>query len=555
MGQNKIIFSNILAFFLVSLLFLTGGLENLENLLIDLSHRLNSRPEYSENSPITIVAIDETSMEEFPRWPWPRSILAQGVEKIFASGARSIGIDILFLDEREGDEELAGAMEKGSTYLPMSLNLGLLRRIRQETPLVRDINFPVSLLAEKAAGIGHVNYLADRDGIIRRFPFVDDHKAWFQLIAEELVENESWEELSFQNTYIRFSGPGNPFPTVSFKDLFSEDFDGTLLENRIVLIGSTDPTLGDLIMTPFANHGFIPGVVLGAHAIQTLSEGQEIIRLNIWIVLSIFAFLYLFNWFFFNRSNFRTNLIFSLAQLTIIIVFGHLLFSSGYLLDRVPLLLGVTLQSTIQLYDQIIRGETRQKKLKNLFQRYLPPEIVERITTNPEMVNLEGESKEVVALFVDLRGFTIWSSGRTSQETVKTLNIFFRIVTDAAMEHGGTLDKFLGDGALIIFGAPLPLENSLEQALEAVAEIQKKLIEIDFPLPLGAGLEIGEVIAGNIGSEKRLEYTVIGSPVNTASHLEERARPGELILGPAAARKYAGRKENQLAIKIKELGK
>jgi len=554
MSQNKKILLNILAFFLIIILFLSGSLVNLENLLIDFSYRLNSVEPDPDNSLITIVAIDQSSLEEFPGWPWPRSIIARGIEIIHLSGAKAVGIDILFLDEREGDQDLALAMSKGKTFIPMSLDLGLLRRLHTETAFIRTKTSPPPTLSGEAYGVGHVNYLADRDGIIRRFPFVEDVEGWFELIAREVAGNRTWDDLSFSNSFISFSAPGNPFPTISFKDLLAENFDPELLENRVVLVGSTDPTLGDLVMTPFSNHGFVPGVVLGAHAINTLVQGEEIVRLNIHNVLIIIALIFLANWLFSSRSNFNSIVFFILAQIILIFIVGHYLFSSGHLLDRVPLLMGTSLQGGILLYDLIIRGETRQKKLKNLFQRYLPPEIVDRITTNPEIVNLEGESKKVAALFVDLRGFTVWASGRESKETVNTLNIFFRLVTDIAMQNGGTLDKFLGDGALIIFGAPLPLENSLDKAIKTVAEINIELEKIGFPLSLGAGLEIGEVIAGNIGSEKRLEYTVIGSPVNTASHLEERARPGELILGPSAAKQYLGKKENQLTIKIKELG-
>lgn len=532
MGWRKKILYNILLFLLISFLFLLGSFENLENLFIDLSYRWNAKEKDLEKSPVVLVAIDSPSLEEIGSWPWQRNIHARGLEKIFAAGAKVVGLDLLFLEKKEGDEILAEAMKLGPVFLPLALDISIIRRFYQETLYVRKSFEPIPALAHAAEGIGHVNFLADQDGIIRRFTSLEDFPSWCKILAEAYTHQPI--TIDNERTYINFIAPGNPFPTISYLDLLKGNYSPAFFQNRVVLIGSTDPTLGDQVMTPFSRHGFVPGVIINAHAVTTLIERNFITRLPPASILLIFVIITISSSISLSRMEYKRTIMLLILQIVAILILGQFLFNRGIILDRIPLLLGVVFPGAVHLYDIIALGEQKQREMKKLFQRYLPAHLAQEIAANPQKVNLKGERKKVAVLFIDLRNFSNWSKQRTPEEAVKLLNIFFQGVTEASMARGGTLDKFLGDGALIVFGAPIPVQYPCQECLKVLVSVHKKLQELDFPLAFGAGIEVGEVVAGHIGSEKRMEYTFIGPAVDLASHLESMAKPGQVLLGPEA---------------------
>ena len=538
MGAGKKLVCNTVVTLIIIILFAGGILENPESLLIDLSYRLGAEKISPETSPVILITIGEPSLDYIGEWPWNRDIYARGIEKVFQAGAKCVGLDVLLLEEREGDTELQKAMEMGPVFIPEALEISITRRFFSEIPKVESRKTPIPSLKAVAAGTGHVNYIADRDGIIRRFTSIPEIPAWSKKIAEKYLGRDI-EQVTDKEIYINFSPPDNSFPHLSYKDLLQGNYDPRKFKDRVVLIGSTAVTLGDFLMTPFAHRGFTPGVVVGANAVKTLINQEEIVRLSPALVIILLLILASLNLLLLPRLGYRETFLALLILSLLILSAGQILFYREIILDRIPLLLTLYLQGSIQLYDLFRHGELKHRKIRKHFQRYLPRELVEEIASFPEKVNLKGEKREILALFIDLRGFSEWAEKHSPEETVSFLNKFFSIVTNEVMKKKGTLDKFLGDGVLIIFGAPLTSPQPLEKALDILFSVNTELHKDHFPLSIGAGLEVGEVIAGNIGSEKRLEYTVIGPPVNTASHLEARARPGEVILGPRATRIYS----------------
>lgn len=175
------------------------------------------------------------------------------------------------------------------------------------------------------------------------------------------------------------------------------------------------------------------------------------------------------------------------------------------------------------------------EKIKDSFGRYVTPEIVEMILAHPEGEWMKGSKVEATVLFADIRGFTSIAENKDPQAVLDLLNDYLTRVTDAVIKHGGHLNKFAGDEAMAVFGAPLADANHPEAAVKAALEIQKRIAEVNAkkePLHLGVGIGInsGEVVAGNLGSSKRMEYTVIGDNVNVAARLTSLARGGEILI-------------------------
>ena len=194
---------------------------------------------------------------------------------------------------------------------------------------------------------------------------------------------------------------------------------------------------------------------------------------------------------------------------------------------------------TLYAHEQIAKQVSQRAALE----RFLSPEVVEMVAKNPEGVRLGGINQKVSIMFADIRGFTTLSEKMEPEKVVEILNNYFTHVTDIIFDHGGTLDKYLGDGVMALFGAPLSKGNDAENAVRASQAIQKLVIELNRDAPerqwpefgVGIGINSGIVTAGNIGSPRRIDYTVIGDTVNTASRLMSNAPAGKIIISQATA--------------------
>jgi len=194
---------------------------------------------------------------------------------------------------------------------------------------------------------------------------------------------------------------------------------------------------------------------------------------------------------------------------------------------------------TLYAHEQIAKQVTQRAALE----RFLAPEVVEMVAQNPEGVRLGGLNQKVSIMFADIRGFTTLSERLEPEKIVEILNNYFTHVTDIIFDHGGTLDKFLGDGVMALFGAPITKGNDAENAVRAAQAIQRLVVELNrdassrkWPeIRVGIGINTGIVTAGNIGSPRRIDYTVIGDTVNTASRLMSNAPGGNIIISQATA--------------------
>jgi adenylate cyclase len=149
---------------------------------------------------------------------------------------------------------------------------------------------------------------------------------------------------------------------------------------------------------------------------------------------------------------------------------------------------------------------------------------------------IEGERRDVTCFFCDVRGFTSRAEQSSAVDLFSTLNNYFREIIDIVFQYQGTIDKFIGDSVMVVFGAPLAQANHALLAVKCAISIQQKVTElnhqVDFPITMGIGINSGEVIAGCIGSDRRMDYTVLGDVVNIAARLESQAQPNQILIGP-----------------------
>jgi adenylate cyclase len=190
-------------------------------------------------------------------------------------------------------------------------------------------------------------------------------------------------------------------------------------------------------------------------------------------------------------------------------------------------------------HEQLAEGAIQRSALE----RFLAPEVVEMVVNNPAGVRLGGVNQQVSVMFADIRGFTTLSERMAPEKIVELLNEYFTRATDVIFDNGGTLDKYIGDAVMAVFGAPISKGNDALNCVKAAVELQRLVVEMNrdarsrkWPqLQVGIGINTGEVTAGNIGSPRRIDYTVIGDNVNMASRLMNKAKGGEIIIAESTA--------------------
>jgi len=219
------------------------------------------------------------------------------------------------------------------------------------------------------------------------------------------------------------------------------------------------------------------------------------------------------------------------------LLIGYFLIASGLFLGPGiiinilrPVLVIVFSMFSIVAYHYFTE-EKNKEALRRSFEAYFPPSVVKRIMANPDMITAGGQKKELTILFSDIKSFTTHSSTLSPDEIQKLLNEYFGAMVDIVFKYQGTVDKFIGDGLMVFFGDPEPQADHALRCVQAAIEMQKKTRELKvkwesegrFPLKIRIGINTGSVVVGNMGSARRLSYTVLGSDVNLAQRLESNA--------------------------------
>lgn len=192
----------------------------------------------------------------------------------------------------------------------------------------------------------------------------------------------------------------------------------------------------------------------------------------------------------------------------------------------------------VQSFNEMAKSLREKEMIKKAFTRYVAREVVDEILKDPEQIALTGERREVSVLFCDIRGFTPLSERLSPENVVALLNEFYTLMIDTVFKHEGTLDKFLGDAVMAVFGAPISHHDHSIKAIQTALAMQSGIQQLSAqrvqagkdPIAVGIGVSAGEAVAGSMGTENRMEYTVIGDRVNLAARLEANAAPGQILI-------------------------
>ncbi|MDA0995185.1 MAG: adenylate/guanylate cyclase domain-containing protein, partial [Proteobacteria bacterium] len=329
--------------------------------------------------------------------------------------------------------------------------------------------------------------------------------------------------------YIPFRGPQGSFPFVPAKDVFDSSAPIDSLNGKIVLLGASAAGLLDLRSTPVgqryigveAHANLIAGLLDGAIRQQpSYSDGLELFLL---VVIGLLTVLVL------PRLAPITALAFVLGILFTSMALNLWMWTSLNLVIPVASLLGYTLIAALLQINYGFFIESRNKRhLSRIFGQYIPPSLVEEMDESGEEISLEGESRQMSVLFSDVRGFTTISESLDARELTHLMNEFLTPITRVIQNHRGTIDKYMGDAVMAFWGAPLNDEQHARHAVEAGLKMIEAVADLKGifekngwpPIAVGVGVASGEMNVGNMGSEFRIAYTVMGDVVNLGSRIE-----------------------------------
>ena len=420
-------------------------------------------------------------------------------------------------------------------------------------PGVVGLTEPYQELGRSGASLGLVGVLPDRDGVLRRYvPYGQDKDGDFVYglalaavakfkdvelpeapapggdvsIGEDLIVNVASGQF-----LVNFPGPAGTHPTLVARDILrgERDLSGEL-EGKIAFIGVTDPSVEDVFPTPFSGTNQMFGVEFHAAAAGTLLKGSFIrITPDYQVVLIVIALgLGAVALGRFVRPLFG----FSGAIAMLAALFGAWIGSfvwADYSLPITAPLVAVFSGYAVSLTDRVSVEQIDKRQARSMLSRYLPPVVVAEMLKDPVAAQLGGKRADLTVLFSDIRGFTTISERLAPEEEVALLNQYLTVMTEVIFRHGGTVDKFEGDAILTFFGAPQSHGDDTERAVRAAVEMRDNLGELEnrwrerteAPLSIGIAINTGPAMVGNIGSQRRMDYTVIGDAVNLASRLQD----------------------------------
>jgi adenylate cyclase len=584
----------------------------LRSLVFDAYQRVSPR-KFDPALPVRIIDVDEDSLKAIGQWPWPRTVLAELVDKLAADGAAAIGFDMVFPEPdrmspanalhfwpksdalaglREeveklpsNDQVFAEAIGKAPVVLgfisaPQGNSIPETKAgfsFGGDDPKLFAPYYPgaaASLieLQDKAAGAGSLNWIPEQDQIIRRMPMVvrigdtlypslaadmlrlaqgassyfvkssgaSGEKAFGEktgMVGIKIGDFEVPTEANGQ-MWINFTLASKARYLPAFKVLNGE-IGKDEIEGRILIIGTSAAGLLDLRATPL--EASVPGVELHAQVIEQILQGSFLQRPDFATpaeLLYILVLGLLIAVLIYRTGALGSALLGGAAIAAVVFISWYAFDAFGWLVDPIYPAIALTAIYLAGTLFVFLRTERERNRVRHAFSHYMAPALVERLADDPSRLKLGGETRDMTLLFSDVRGFTTISEGLDAEELTRFLNSLFTPLSNIILDEQGTIDKFMGDAVMAFWNAPLDDSNHPSHACSAALRMMGEMAGLNErwrqeaeakgrpfkTVQLGIGLNTGVCCVGNLGSETRFDYSVIGDNVNVASRLEGQSK-------------------------------
>ena len=504
---------------------------------------------------LAIYDIDEKALAERGQWPWPRQDLAQLNHQLLEQGAAAVVYTVLFpeTDRFGGDAAFASSMEVLPTFLSAvaiqdkklhgwHTGVAMMGPVKESVLQYPGILPNVPSLQAAAVGTGIVNSSPEVDGLVRRVPMLvrvgeELYPALGLDVLRGLAGDPSYQVKASEAGVQAVRVPSfNTIQTDSVGRVWI-DWNTTFeapIEGRIVFVGVTAAGISPMVPTPI---GLMHPHRIQAALFETLIQGTAPVRpdwalaAEILVILALGAFVA------------TVTRFFSVTWVPVWVggssliaastsVWGYVRF--GLLLDAaVPVLTMLTV-GTAGVAQRMIAEYRLKLQIRGQFGTYVSPDLVKQLENDPSLLRLGGETKTMTFLFSDIVGFTPISEKLQAdpQALVELINRLLTQLTDCVLRHGGTVDKFMGDCIMAFWGAPLDCEDHAERAMLTARDMLLILDDLNAQLDaenlphlnIGVGINSGQCVVGNMGSQSRFDYSVLGDAVNVASRLEGQTR-------------------------------
>ena len=448
-----------------------------------------------QSKSLVLLDISDEALKKQGQWPWKRDMLGRTIIKAYQNGAALVFLNVVFVhkDRLGGDEMFL----KMITKYPIILT---------ETSQAKNLKS----IERKALAIGNVEVPIDVDGTIRKLPLDKSVPSVIMKVIKFPIpkQDDIWIDFRHQ------------IPRIDYADK-----DWSSMKGKIVFIGTTFKG-STFVLTP---DGLKNTHEIMAMSTETLLSGKFITRPD-WMPIAEWATLIIALGFFLLVIP-RVGLLWSALCLVgfyfdIAVASGYLWSSRMILTDWSSIAVIGSIVWAHLIYNNFARENRLKLQIKKQFEHYLAPAMVKKLQDNPSLLKLGGETREMTFLFSDIRGFTPISEKYKSdpQGLTKLINSFLTPMTDIVLKSGGTIDKYMGDCIMAFWNAPLDCPNHQEKAILAAYKMREKMRELKLGFNIGIGINTGTAVVGNMGSEQRFDYSVLGDAVNLASRLEGQSK-------------------------------
>lgn len=533
---------------------------------------ITSQP--AKTVPVHTVNIDESALDKYGQWPFPRDLYAEIIRDLYNRDAGLVVFNVMMPEkDRFGkDAVLANTIKQYPIVLPAvgstkgkNIDHGSPVQVVGQDPSGKIVEYPglinsVPTIAELAAGVGIVNTFPEIDGVVRRMPLViiagdNVHPALSLEALRVAADDKIQVKIGEQGVEALRIPQVGKFTTDDLSriwiDWSAKPTEHSLaklpksFEKGIVVVGLSAAGLANPVATasgevwPHYLQSAVMGTMLSGSSIQRPGYADDL-EIAVLLVTGLLL-IFLMRWTYVGLAT------------TVVIIGGGIAGSIyaynnfSFLFDATAFAVGGTLVALHAYMVKFVSEFLQKQQIRKQFQSYLSPDLVAKLIKDPSLLKLGGEEKELSIMFTDVRGFTSISEhyGKDVQGLTKIMNRYMTAMTRTILETGGTLDKYIGDAQMAFWNAPLDETKHCKDAVEAALQMLGSLDgfnkEISSegvpPFGMGIGINTGVVVVGNMGSEQRFDYTCLGDAVNLASRLEGQSKNyGVLIvLGPVTA--------------------
>jgi adenylate cyclase len=518
--------------------------------------------EQSPTGHFTILNIDETFLDEQGGYPLPRETLAKIHNDILKAGALGVGWVMLFphADRLGGDDAFSKALQSSPSVIAMpEVNNGnypktvgtVIKGPIVSLPKAQGFLENIEPL-KQSANQGAISAPVDVDNLVRRIPLLQQtNNGWVASFGTEVLKilggGQTYQVVTNLNgiEQVRVRGiPPIATDSLGRKWISWVDTPQTTLEeldvaNKFVFVGFTAKGISPQLATPV---GLLePHKIQAALSESMLIDTPQIPDYRLFVELLLLILSGLLTALAINYLGITKGVVSFLGLFSLMGYMEYHFISSNVLLDFTWSMISMTLIATLQFYLNFRTQFKLRQLIKKQFEHYLDPRQVKQLQDNPELLKLGGERRYCTFLFTDVRGFTSLSETLEPEQVTEIMNKALTIQANAVKEHGGMVDKYIGDAMMAIFNAPIDLEEHETKAIQTALKIKQDMAEADLGIDIGIGINTGEAVIGNMGSDSRFDYSAIGDAVNLAARLESSTKElGEdIVIGYNTAIKSA----------------